>query len=198
MRATGNLSSYHDLCNLQYSARSAARNDTPTHKLEVGPEAKKPFYGRVHTTLFRTGRDRSRPVRAQLPVSTREQPERYFRSLETTSRHGTSGRDRSRSVAPCRLCRVDARPGASDLSANQPLLAHAFLIYFFPLRFHMYSIDYSNMTIWSKADSRTLIRIWGEASIQYGLDNCRRTVEVNSIRPMKFWINRRIPKTIHH
>ena len=73
-------------------------------------------FGRVHTTLFRTGRDRSRPVRAQLPVSTREQPERSFRFLETTSRHGTSGRDRSRSVAPCQLCRVDARPGASARS----------------------------------------------------------------------------------
>ena len=72
--------------------------------------------GRVHTTLFRTGRDRSRPVRAQLPVSTREQPERSFRFLETTSRHGTSGHDRSRSVAPCQLCRVDARPGASARS----------------------------------------------------------------------------------
>ena len=72
--------------------------------------------GRVHTTLFRTGRDRSRPVRAQLPVSTREQPERSFWFLETTSRHGTSGRDRSRSVAPCQLCRVDARPGASARS----------------------------------------------------------------------------------
>ena len=44
VRTTGNLSSYHNLCNLQYSARSAARNDSPTHKLEVGPEAKKPFY----------------------------------------------------------------------------------------------------------------------------------------------------------
>ena len=83
--------------------------------------------GRVHTTLFR-----SRPVRAQLPVSTRGQLERSFRILETTSRHGTSGRDRSRSVAPCQIYRVDARVGATDLSANQPLLAHAFLIYFFP------------------------------------------------------------------
>ena len=83
-------------------------------------------------TLFRTGRDRSRPVRAQLPVSTRGQLERSFRILETTSRHGTSGRDRSRSVAPCQIYRVDARVGATDLSANQPLLAHAFLIYFFP------------------------------------------------------------------
>ena len=88
--------------------------------------------GRVHTTLFRTGRDRSRPVHAQLPVSTRGQLERSFRILETTSRHGTSGRDRSRSVAPCQIYRVDARVGATDLSANQPLLAHAFLIYFFP------------------------------------------------------------------
>ena len=88
--------------------------------------------GRVHTTLFRTGRDRSRPVRAQLLVSTRGQLERSFRILETTSRHGTSGRDRSRSVAPCQIYRVDARVGATDLSANQPLLAHAFLIYFFP------------------------------------------------------------------
>ena len=88
--------------------------------------------GRVHTTLFRTGRDRSRPVRAQLPVSTRGQLERSFRILETTSRHGTTGRDRSRSVAPCQIYRVDARVGATDLSANQPLLAHAFLIYFFP------------------------------------------------------------------
>ena len=44
VRTTGNLSSYHNLCNMQYSARSAARNDSPTHKLEVGPEAKKPFY----------------------------------------------------------------------------------------------------------------------------------------------------------
>ena len=95
------------------------------------------------------------------------------------------GRDRSRSVAPCRLCRVDARPGASDLSANQPLLAHAFLIYFFPfkahVRFHMYSIDYPNITFWSKADTRTLISIWGDARIHDGLDNCRRTVEVKSI-----------------
>ena len=90
------------------------------------------YIGRVHTTLFRTGRDRSRPVRAQLPVSTRGQLERSFRILETTSRHGTSGRDRSRSVAPCQIYRVDARVGATDLSANQPLLAHAFLIYFFP------------------------------------------------------------------
>ena len=118
--------------------------------------------------LFRTGRDRSRPVRAQLPVSTREQPERSFRFLETTSRHGTSGCDRSRSVAPCRLCRVDAQPGASDLSANQPLLAHAFLIYFFPfkahVRFHVSSIDYPNMTFWSKADTRTLIA-FGETRV---------------------------------
>ena len=75
--------------------------------------------GRVHTTLFLTGRDRSRPVRAQFPVSTREQPERSFRFLETTSRHGTSGRDRSRSVAPCQLCRVDARPGASNTYYHQ-------------------------------------------------------------------------------
>ena len=52
----------------------------------------------------------SRPVRAQLPVSTREQPEHSFRFLETTSRHETSGRDRLRSVAPSQLCRVDARP----------------------------------------------------------------------------------------
>ena len=74
----------------------------------------------------------SRPVRAQLPVSTRGKLERSFRILETTSRHGTSGRDRSRSVAPCQIYRVDARVGATDLSANQPLLAHAFLIYFFP------------------------------------------------------------------
>ena len=80
------------------------------------------------TTLFRTGRDRSRPVRAQLPVSTRGKLERSFRILETTSRHGTSGRDRSRSVAPCQIYRVDARVGATDLSANHPLLAHAFLI----------------------------------------------------------------------
>ena len=72
-----------------------------------------PLLGRVHTTLFRTGHDRSRPVRAQLPVSTWEQPERSFRFLETTSRYGTSGRDRSRSVAPCQLCRVDARPARS-------------------------------------------------------------------------------------
>ena len=119
------------------------------------------------------------------PLSTREQPERSFRFLETTSRHVTSGRDRSRSIAPCRLCRVDARPGASDLSANQPLLAHAFLFYFFPfkahVRFHMSSIYYPNMTFWSKADTRTLISIWGDASIQDGLDNCRRTVELKSI-----------------
>ena len=101
--------------------------------------------GRVHTRLFRTGRDRSRPVRAQLPVSTRGKLECSFRILETTSRHGTSGRDRSRSVAPCQIYRVDARVGATDLSANQPLLAHAFLIYFFPfwahVRFHVSSID---------------------------------------------------------
>ena len=99
----------------------------------------------VSTRHFRTGRDRSRPVRAQLPVSTRGQLERSFRILETTSRHGTSGRDRSRSVAPCQIYRVDARVGATDLSANQPLLAHAFLIYFFPfwahVRFHVSSID---------------------------------------------------------
>ena len=42
--------------------------------------------------------------------------------------------------------------------------ADTFLNDFFPLRFHMYSIYYSNMTLWSKADTRTLIRIWGEAS----------------------------------
>ena len=54
--------------------------------------------GRVHTTLFRTGRGRSRPVRAQLPVSTRGKLERSFRILETTSQHGTRGRDRSRPV----------------------------------------------------------------------------------------------------
>ena len=88
--------------------------------------------GRVHTTLFRTGRDRSRPVRAQLPVSTRGKLERSFRILETTSRHGTTGRDRSRSVAPCRLCRVDARVGARVRSPNHPLLSHASLTHLFP------------------------------------------------------------------
>ena len=111
------------------------RNITYKEKSLIIPLYKaivRPHLGRVHTTLFRTGRDRSRPVRAQLPVSTRGQLERSFRILETTSRHGTSGRDRSRSVAPCQIYRVDDRVGATDLSANQPLLAHAFLIYFFP------------------------------------------------------------------
>ena len=108
--------------------------ETAAKGIRIQALSVKDFYhlGRVHTTLFRTGRDRSRPVRAQLPVSTRGQLERSFRILETTSRHGTSGRDRSRSVAPCQIYRVDARVGATDLSANQPLLAHAFLIYFFP------------------------------------------------------------------
>ena len=32
-----------------------------------------------------------------------------------------------------------------------------------------------------KADTRTLISIWGDASIHDGLDNCRRTGEVKSI-----------------
>ena len=125
--------------------------------------------------------NQARSITPGSPVSTWEQPERSFRFLETTSRHGTIGR----SVSPCRLCRVNARPGASDLSATQPLLARAFLVYFFPfnahVRFHMSSIDYPNMPFWSKADTRTLISIWGDASIQNGRDNCRRTVEVKSI-----------------
>ena len=66
------------------------------------------------------------------PVSLRIKSASVNGVLETTSRHGTTGRDRSRSVAPCQIYRVDARVGATDLSANQPLLAHAFLIYFFP------------------------------------------------------------------
>ena len=51
-----------------------------------------------------------------------------------------------------------------------PLKAH--------VRFHTSSIDQSNMTLWSKADTRTLISIWGDANIQDGLDNCRRNGEV--------------------
>ena len=51
-----------------------------------------------------------------------------------------------------------------------PLKAH--------VRFHTSSIDQSNMTLWSKADRRTLISIWGDANIQDGLDNCRRKGEV--------------------
>ena len=93
--------------------------------------------------------------------------------------HLATWNERARSVA---IGRDRSRP---VVSANQPMLAHAFLIYFFPfkahVRFHMYSIDYPNMTFWSKADTRTLISIWGDARIHDGLDNCRRTVEVKSI-----------------
>ena len=128
------------------------------------------YLGRVHTTLFRTGRDRSRPVRAQLPVSTRGQLERSFRILETTSRHGTSGRDRSRSVAPCQIYRVDARVGATDLSANQPLLAHAFLIYFFPLGTRALSRGFNRLRH-VKADTRTLISKVLQSSKPYSHTN---------------------------
>ena len=57
-------------------------------------------------------------------------PVSSFRFLKTTLRHGTSGRERSRSVAPCRVCRVDARVGARVRSPNHPLLSHASLTYF--------------------------------------------------------------------
>ena len=46
------------------------------------------------------------------------------------------------------------------------------------MRFHTSSIDQSNMKLWSKADTRPLISIWGDANSQDGLDNCRRNGEV--------------------
>ena len=54
-----------------------------------------PVIGRVHTTRFRTVRDRSRMVRGLLPVSTREKP-----PLDQE----WAGANRSRSVASGRLC----------------------------------------------------------------------------------------------
>ena len=120
--------------------------------------------------LFRTGRDRSRPVRAQLPVSTREQLERSFRILETTSRHGTSGRDRSRPVKSVvwtlewvlPTCRKSAAVGTRLLDLLLPLLGTCALSHVFK--------------DCVKADTRTLIS-FGETrvSLQDGLDNCWRS-----------------------
>ena len=113
-------------------------------------------------TLFRTGRDRSRPVRAQLPVSTREQLERSFRILETTSRHGTSGRDRSRPVKSVVWTLEWALPTCRLLDLLLPLLGTRALSHVFK--------------DCVKADTRTLIS-FGETrvSLQDGLDNCWRS-----------------------
>ena len=122
----------------------------------------RPNLGRVHTTLFRTGRDRSRPVRAQLPVSTRGQLQRSFRILETTSRHGTTGRDRSRPVESVVWTLEWALGSARQITrcyhtphwpiSSPNIKAH--------VRFHTYSIDYTNMTI--------------RRPIQDGMNNCRQ------------------------
>ena len=70
--------------------------------------------GRVHTTRFRTVRDRSRMVLGLLPVFTRKKPERLFWFLRRPPRDMERvGANCSRSIASGRFCCVDARPGAS-------------------------------------------------------------------------------------
>ena len=100
-------------------------------------------------------------------MPTRGKLERSFRILETTSRHGTTGRG-SRPVdsvlwtlewalwSARQITRCYHTPHCPISSPN--IKAH--------VRFHAYSIDYSNMTI----------------RIQEGMNNCRR----NQCRSQKY------------
>ena len=138
------------------------------------------IYGRVHTTLFRTGRDRSRPVRAQLPVHTGA----TGTLLPDPRDHLSTWNEWARSIAiGCALSNISCgrssgryRPvskaaavGTRLLDLLLPLLGTRALSHVFNRLRHV------------KADTRTLISIWGDESIHDGLDNCRRTGEVKSI-----------------
>ena len=133
--------------------------------------------GRVHTTLFRTGRDRSRPVARVHTGATG--------TLVPDPRdHLSTGNEWARSIAiGCALSNLSCgrssgryRPisksaavGTRLLDLLLPLLGTCALSHIFNRLRHV------------KADTRTLISIWRDASTQDGLDNCRRTVEVKSI-----------------
>ena len=98
------------------------------------------------------------------PVA-RVQPESSFRFLETTSRPKNGGREpfaigRVRSTLSCGRSTGRWRPLAKSLPVSPRLLIY-FLPFIAHVRFHTCSLDYSksNMTLWSKADTRTLISI---------------------------------------
>ena len=132
--------------------------------------------GRVHTTLFRTGHDRSRPVaRVHTGAIGTLVPRDHLSTWNEWAWSIAIGCAQSslscgRSSGRYRPVSNSAAVSARLLDLLLPLKAH--------VRFHTSSIDQSNMTLWSKADTRTLISIWGDANIQDGLDNCRRNGEV--------------------